>query len=167
MTPQADEDVPFCTSPDRVVVAVDGGRASVAALRWAAAEAELRGAHLHVLHSVEPATQDPRSATEALLHRAFACLPADLESRSVAEGAAEALVVASDGAALLVVGTDERDAFAEVLDATAHRADGGPSCPVALVHEGQEPPHRERPHRPFRAHDIARRHQKRINTSML
>lgn len=168
MTPQADEDVPFCTSPDRVVVAVDGGRASVAALRWAAAEAELRGAHLHVVHSVDPATRDARGATEALLHKAFACLPSDLESLSLPdEGAAESLVAASDGAALLVVGTDEREVFAEVLDATAHRADGGPACPVALVHEGQEPPHRERPHRPFRAHDIARRHQKRINISML
>lgn len=167
MTRPADEDLPLCTDPDRVVVGVDGGSASVDALRWAAAEAELRGAHLHVVHSVDPSVRDVAAATEELLRRAFACLPPGLEAFSVPDGAADALVAASDGAALLVVGADERDAFAELLDATAHGVEGGPTCPVALVHADQEPPHRERPHRPFHPEDIARRHRKRINTSML
>jgi len=41
-------------SHGRVLVGVDGSPASVAAVRWAAAEARLRGMRLHVVHARDP-----------------------------------------------------------------------------------------------------------------
>jgi nucleotide-binding universal stress UspA family protein len=41
-------------SQGRVLVGVDGSPASAAAVRWAAAEARLRGMRLHVVHARDP-----------------------------------------------------------------------------------------------------------------
>ena len=41
-------------SSGRVLVGIDGSPASAAALRWAGAEARLRGMRLHVVHARDP-----------------------------------------------------------------------------------------------------------------
>ena len=59
----------------RILVGVDGSPASVAALRWAAAEAQLRGMRLHVVyvrdeHASSPASYAPRSSGHSAADRA-------------------------------------------------------------------------------------------------
>jgi nucleotide-binding universal stress UspA family protein len=51
-------------APQQIIVGVHQSAASVAALRWAAAEARLRRARLHVVHAWEPAI---RRASYAIL----------------------------------------------------------------------------------------------------
>ena len=51
-------------APQQIIVGVHQSAASVAALRWAAAEARLRRARLHVVHAWEPAV---RRASYAIL----------------------------------------------------------------------------------------------------
>ena len=131
---------PVCGNHERIVVGVDHCGASVTALRWAAAQARLRHTHLHVVHAWQP----PGSRSQAedvlrdLLAEAFAALPAGVEQLAVQASPAEALVAASHGAALLVLGSHVRGAFGEIFRSVSRRAAAFATCPVAAVREGQD-----------------------------
>ena len=124
-------------APQQIIVGVHQSAASLAALRWAAAEARLRHAELHVLHAWEPAVRrasyailgDSRVSGQERL-RAQGVLAAVMRgvygsklppgiTAELAEGTAErVLVQRSREATLLVLGA-----------ATAHLA-GRPAGPV-------------------------------------
>ena len=118
------------------MVGVDGSPGSLAALRFAAAEAGLRGARLRVVHAwtVPLAVALPEPA---VLGQPIIPEPEFEEVRAalLAEGtAAHALVQAAEGADLLVVGSRGRGGFKGLLlgsvsQQCAHHA----PCPVAIV----------------------------------
>ncbi|GAA0344191.1 universal stress protein [Actinoallomurus spadix] len=118
----------------RIVAGVDGSPASLDALAYAFEEAALRGAELTAIHATDHPTAgaDP-VITEAIewQTRRFPDLPADLVT--VPGHPAEALINASTGADLLVVGSRGRGGFRGMLlgsvsQAVLHHAD----CPVAV-----------------------------------
>ena len=138
----------------KIVVGVDGSAESLAALRWAAQEARLRGARLRVVHawflpmvftSGPPLLVLPESRSELegegekVLAHALEETAADVEGleveRSVVEGsAAHCLLRAAEGADLLVVGSRGHGGFHELLlgsvsQQCAHHA----PCPVVIV----------------------------------
>ena len=140
-----------------IVVGVDGSPESVAALRWAAQEARLRGATLRVVHawfmpmvftSGPPllVLSEPRDGLaeegEKVLSHALERVAADVEGltveRSVVEGsAAHCLLRAGEGADLLVVGSRGHGGFhglllGSVSQQCAHHA----PCPVVIVRPG-------------------------------
>jgi nucleotide-binding universal stress UspA family protein len=105
----------------RVVVGFDGSARSIDALRWAAAEAEARGAALDVIHAWRlPTLSAPpvhavlqnvsllEEAGQGLLARAMAEVTprvANATPHLTSEPAARALLERGEGAGLLVVGT--------------------------------------------------------------
>ena len=134
----------------RIVVGVDGSDGSKAALRWAARQAELTGARLQVVTGWEypafygwaPAMPDDydyealaaRAQAEAIDGVFGANRPATLEAKVVARHPAEALVEASEGADLLVVGSRGYGGFADALLGSVstycvHHA----HCPVTII----------------------------------
>jgi nucleotide-binding universal stress UspA family protein len=147
----------------RIVVGVDGSASSQAALRWAAEEAELRGATVEAVHvwayipapplgepglvTMPAASGAPvqievvRDAAQAELEAALADTfpggtPAGLEQRLVEGDPAQVLEELSEGAELLVVGHRGRSAIASVLLGSVgkHAVDHS-RCPVVIVKE--------------------------------
>lgn len=146
----------------RIVVGVKRSAASLAALRWAAAEARLRRAALHVVHAWEPAARrasyailgdSPAGGQERLRARdnlaaivlaAFGTdMPAGMTAE-IAEGMAERVLVdRSRDAGLLVLGA--------AADAGVTGRPAGPviracmrsaSCPLVIITAaaGAQPP---------------------------
>jgi nucleotide-binding universal stress UspA family protein len=130
----------------RVVVGVDGSDASLAALAFAAEEAALRGASLHVLTVHEPdpprrapyappdgAAEDPTESTSAAaidsVVAKFVDETVDLHEHVMGRAPA-VLLNASEGAVLLVVG---RAGDHTMLGPTARACVTGASCPVVVV----------------------------------
>lgn len=144
----------------KIVVGVDGSAAAAAALRWALAEARLRGAELRVVHAWhlpllpggETSAADPeyvllrRRDAEDLLAQALADLGSESEAVAVetvaVEGrAASALVREAADADLLVVGSRGRGGFAELLlGSVSHECAQHAPCPVAIVRAPVEAP---------------------------
>jgi len=143
----------------QIVVGVDGSPESKAALVWALDEARLRGVGLRVVsawHDVDLSAVDAsgfvqpevESALRELGERKLADVLADVnarrfgvevESEVVDAPPAEALLGASDGADLLVVGSRGRGGFIGLLlGSVSHQCAHHASCPVAIV--------RKRPH---------------------
>jgi nucleotide-binding universal stress UspA family protein len=147
-----------------VVVGADGSEGSRQALRLAAQEAELRGAALHALHAwqiplilalPEPSIagfavvsaddldrvaqlseeQGVRILDEALAELAGSGI--EIEREVVEANPAEALVRASSGAELLVVGSRGRGGFSSLLlgSVSQHCLEHA-HCPVAVVPHG-------------------------------
>ena len=140
----------------RIVVGIDGSPESKQALRWALAEARLRGAQLRVVHTwlfpyiaagpgldpvldadmIENARRNAEELVRAELDElGDETVGVDIE-RAIVEEAAVAPVVleAAKGAELLVVGSRGRGGFAGLLlgsvsQQCAHHA----SCPVVIV----------------------------------
>jgi len=134
----------------RIVVGVDGSESSEKALRWAARQAELTGAKLEAVTGWEypafygwaPAMPEDYDY-EDLARRAQAKAiddvfgsdrPATLETQVVARHPALALVEASEGADLLVVGSRGYGGFADALLGSVstycvHHA----HCPVTVI----------------------------------
>ncbi|MGC1283753.1 MAG: universal stress protein [Streptosporangiaceae bacterium] len=134
----------------RIVVGVDGSESSKDALRWAARQSELTGATLEVVtgwdypafYGWAPAIPDDldfghfaqRAQDEALEEVFGADRPARLETRVVGRHPALALVEASEGADLLVVGSRGYGGFADALLGSVstyciHHA----HCPVTII----------------------------------
>lgn len=140
---------------ERIVVGVDGSDASHAALRWALEEAALRGAVVLAIHSwmvpvlaspvgVLPVSVDhdeiQDSAAELLrdwVEDARAAVPhkdVAVEAATVEGNAASALLEASRGADLLVLGGRRHGALAGLLlGSIAHQCTHHATCPVVLV----------------------------------
>jgi len=139
---------------NKIVVGVDGSPGSIAALRWACDEAQLRGATLEVLTAWQypmmttipvygslPEVADLSANTEehlrAILREAGVESTPELPiTISVAEGApAAALTAAAADAALLVVGSRGHGGFAGLLlGSVSHQCTVHASCPVVVVH---------------------------------
>ena len=144
----------------QVVVGVDGSAHGDAALRWALEQAETRGGQVTAVFAwQQPFVSIPgafdreeleQAAKDFLVEKVSAVAPSPKVPLLplVAEGdPAEALVVAANGADLLVVGTRGRSPFmGGVLGAVSLRCAAGASCPVTLVKlagdrpQGQVPP---------------------------
>jgi nucleotide-binding universal stress UspA family protein len=146
--------------PGTIVVGVDGSEPSHAALRWAVAEAELRGSRIvavHVWSFVPPAPiaepgmfpipggdypgqiEAEEAAARAELERALAeAIPGktvvEIESRLLEGDAGDRLVGEAVGAELLVVGSSGRSGIASVLlgSVSRHVVSHAP-CPVVVV----------------------------------
>ncbi|XRQ14463.1 universal stress protein [Actinomadura welshii] len=136
-----------------VVAGYDGSPASEAAVRWAAAEARLRGVPLTVAHAWDmyaavgamavPAV-DLREAAEAVAAEGAARAREEIgeagrtEVRAVLGrgGAANMLMEAAAGAELIVVGSRGRGGFAElVLGSTAGELAAHAAVPVVVVRD--------------------------------
>lgn len=137
----------------RIVVGVDGSEASIRALRFALEEARLRGALLHLVHTFpSPTVQGvhvPREFFDNLEKNAEAVVDRALEEAAdstasagepevvrsvIAESPVRALVDASEGATLLVLGSRGLGGFQSLLlgsvsSQCVHHA----KCPVTVV----------------------------------
>ncbi|MFF5210106.1 universal stress protein [Streptosporangium sp. NPDC000396] len=137
-----------------IVVGVDGSTPSVHAASWAGQEAALRGAPLRLVHAAlrwahdVPLAPQPLSwgagaeaAAQEMLHQAAVHAQAgrphlEVATEIVDGGAPEALVIAAEGAQLLVVGNRGRGGFAELLLGSVSRyVTARASCPVAVVRQ--------------------------------
>jgi len=140
---------------NRIVVGVDGSEESKRALRWAAAEAKLRGAALRVVHAwtfpyiaagpgLDPVLdaqmiEDVRRNAEELVQHELAALGdeaagVDVE-RVVVEGApAPALIEAARGSDLLVVGSRGHGGFSGLLlGSVSQQCSHHAPCPLVIV----------------------------------
>jgi nucleotide-binding universal stress UspA family protein len=132
--------------PGRVVVGVDGSAESLAALAFAAQEAALRRAALHVVTVREPepprrAPYAPPGDTDEEISAAIATAAVDRAVASYVEGVRDmhehvigrppaVLLDASEDADLLVLG---RGAMTTVLGPTARACVSAAPCPVVVV----------------------------------
>jgi nucleotide-binding universal stress UspA family protein len=136
----------------QIIVGVHHSAASLAALRWAAAEARLRHATLHVVHAWEPAV---RRASYAILGdstvsgqerlRAQSVLAAVMRgaygieiphgvSAELAEGTAErVLVQRSQGASLLVLGAADPHLAGRPAGPVIRACMRSARCPLVII----------------------------------
>jgi nucleotide-binding universal stress UspA family protein len=109
-----------------IVAGVDGSQCSLEALRWAARQAEMTGAELHAvmawslpeIYGYVPRdfAGEARRSLETAVEQALGAQPGVPVVTQVVEGnAAEALIDASRGAQLLVVGSRGHGAFSGML----------------------------------------------------
>ena len=116
-----------------VLVGVDGSTPSLAAVDLAAREAALRGCPLLVVHVA--ASARPDQLLQATVERAAAVEPdVKVTGEVLAGDAASALVEATDGAALAVVGHRGIGGFAELLlGSVSAKLTAHATCPVIVV----------------------------------
>jgi len=140
--------------PDRVVVGVDGSRASELALRWAADEADLHGVGLLVVHSwFYPylAVDTASSTTRDIMNVDAACLleralesarersAVDVTSELVEGGPATGLLQVVRDGDLLVLGSRGRGALAtNVFGSTVNSVLDQAAVPVVVVRGRKE-----------------------------
>ena len=134
----------------RIVAGFDGSDSSTEALQWAVRQAELTGSTLDIVMTWEwpnsygwavpvPDDFDPEADVRKVLDAATAALVADhpglkVETRLISGHPAPALVEASKGAALLVVGSRGHGEFVGMLvGSVSEYCVTNAHCPV-LVH---------------------------------
>jgi nucleotide-binding universal stress UspA family protein len=138
----------------RIVIGVDGSAASVAGLRWAVREADLREAELHAVYAWDgperprapyaaisglPSLDDDRAAAAALLagslRAAFGLAPQIPLRAELVEGRAERVLLdRAVGAELLVLGSTWQPDQLQHVAGPVHRAClRGAPCPVVVV----------------------------------
>lgn len=142
--PQEAPDAP----PQRdIVVGVDGGECALKAVRWAAREAERRGAPLRIVHAAPylgrpaadgaPSPELPRArriAAKAFTVARHAAPRARATTEVVADDPARALLKAGAGRQLIVLGISTTGAIGElVLAPVAQRVAARANCPVVVV----------------------------------
>ncbi|MBV9792350.1 MAG: universal stress protein [Actinobacteria bacterium] len=149
----------------RILVGIDGSPASVAAVRWAGREAQLRGMRVHVVHvrdqqlptpyyAPQPRAAEPSEAgpptgetMQAVVREALGAPPPAGVQLEVADGLpARVLIDRSVGAEMLVLGSASRDSVAGPATPPAQRRTPlGPvardclhaaPCPVVVVRTG-------------------------------
>jgi nucleotide-binding universal stress UspA family protein len=135
------------TGPLGVVVGVDGTRTALDAVRWAVAEARLRGLPVQILHAAPYATGSAPGSRRAhdilaraytVAHRSDPGLPVTTHVTELAP--APALLDAAQRARVLVVGMGGGERPEEVLiGSVALEVSGHSPCPVAVV-RGHRPP---------------------------
>lgn len=135
---------------ERIIVGVDGSDSSADALRWAQREAQIHGARLTALlawnfldqHHIAPDVDfdphydddDARRALAVAVEHALGP-DGDLEREVVCDHPATALLEASEGADLLMVGARGLGSFRGlVLGSVSQRCLEGAACPVMVVH---------------------------------
>lgn len=159
--PQVTDDGPPGGAPipaHAIVVGLEKSPDSMAALAWAAAEADASCRPLHLLHAVQPALwpdlpaptgfEPTPAACVTDAHRALAdSFPRLRVSWSQPYGAAlPALDWASRFATVVVVGTRGRGAIRQVLTgSTAVQLIADGHCPIAIVHGPTRPADRPGP----------------------
>jgi nucleotide-binding universal stress UspA family protein len=130
-----------------IVVGVDGSDGSMLALRWSVAEAAFRDAELVLVNTwhfvyagdlVVAAADAMEEASRQILEEAkteATTLGATVaDTVSACGGAAEALLDASKGADLLVVGSRGRGGFgALLLGSTSQQCVHHATCPVVVI----------------------------------
>ena len=132
----------------RMVVGVDGSVGSRRALEWAADEARLRGASLHVIYAWHMpalgATLDPEEleaaaekAAERIFERELAEVDTtgiEVDQRLEERHPVDALLVETEEADLLVVGTRGHGGFAGLLlGSVSQQVSHHARCPVVIV----------------------------------
>jgi len=135
----------------RVVVGVDGEAPSRLALEWAAHEASLRGARLEVVYAMyfrrelldvfADASTHEQAVLDAEVARARSLEPSLAVVGIAADPpATRALIDASEGADLLVVGSRGLGSFEEfALGSVSHQCSHRSPCPLVIVRpEGTE-----------------------------
>ena len=154
--PQARPDAP----PQReIVVGVDGGECALKAVRWAAQEAERRGAPLRIVHAAPylgrpspdgaPSPELPRArriAAKAFTVARHAAPRARATTDVVPGDPVTALLSAGAGCQLMVVGISTTGAADEmVLAPVAQKVAARASCPVVVVPRQKAPSPEGRP----------------------
>jgi nucleotide-binding universal stress UspA family protein len=137
-----------------IVVGVDGSEESKDALRWAAGEAQMRGASLRVVicwqlpvvpygvWAAYDAGQESKDIVDEEVHQVLGFVADDYVITSVVEGEPRlTLLEAAKDADLLVVGTRGHGLFAGLLlGSVSQYCVKHARCPVAVVHHGQQRP---------------------------
>jgi nucleotide-binding universal stress UspA family protein len=140
----------------RIVVGIDGSHSSEAALNWALRQADLTGSTLEAIVTWEwptagglgmaaPSDFDPKADATKILNDAIASAEpghdhVSIESRIVGGPAGMALVEASRGADLLVVGSRGHNELVSVLlGSVSEHCVTHAHSPVLVVRDGEEP----------------------------
>jgi len=127
---------PTNAASDRVVVGVDGSPGSEAALEFACRQAELADQRVLVLHGTDSGSEgEPEPHVADAVARAREGHPdVRLETESVDQGAAQALVDASADASLVVVGSRGLRPYEGMqLGSVSHDVLRRAGCPVGVV----------------------------------
>ncbi|GAB2614292.1 universal stress protein [Paractinoplanes abujensis] len=123
-----------------VVAGVDGSDGAAAAVRWAARHARDTGLPLRVIYAAS--TNEPVAVSERVLNAAVAEAGSgvDFSAYEVPGDRVPALIGASKGSALLVLGESDRGWFAAALTgSTAVRVVAEAECPVVVVRGDTDP----------------------------
>jgi len=143
-------------SAHRIVVGIDGSHSSEAALNWALRQADLTGSTLEAVITWEwpsaaglgiaaPTGFDPQADAKQVLDQAIATAEpghgdVSIESKVVSGPAGMALVDASRGADLLVVGSRGHNELVSVLlGSVSDHCVTHAHSPVLVVRDGEEP----------------------------
>jgi nucleotide-binding universal stress UspA family protein len=135
----------------RIVVGVDSSKTSLKALRWALAEARLRGSELELVHAFPrpelvgmtmvvtlPSDEELREASEQVLADALAAVGGaeglTVTQRVGAGGPASVLVDAARDAELLVLGSRGLGGFrGMLLGSVTQQVIAHATCPVVVI----------------------------------
>jgi nucleotide-binding universal stress UspA family protein len=158
----------FLPTSGRILVGIDGSPASVAAVRWAGREAQLRGMRVHVVHvrdqqlptphyAPQPRAGEPGQAgpaagetLQAVVDEALGTQPSAGVQVELADGLpARVLIDRSVGAEMLVLGsTSHGQSTGPATPPVQRRTPLGPvardclhaaPCPVVVVRSGDVP----------------------------
>ncbi|WP_405734531.1 universal stress protein [Streptomyces sp. NBC_01537] len=127
-----------------VIAGIDGSEPGLAAARWAAREAMLRGSGLRLIHVWPPDPYAPPVLDRAVSELALRHPGLEVQGEQADGRAPDVLADAGHTAGLLVVGSRGLGGFPGLLlGSVAVETAGRSPCPVALVPE--QPPGGERP----------------------